>query len=332
MKKILAVFLRDLRSGTRDFIVVLLIVMPFLMALALRIFAPSVGDTNLNLVVYQNESKEVVEFLSLYSNVEKVEKNEQFEERILRKDDVFGVEYDNGKFIITTQGNEIYDMKEALGLLVSRYGNEEVDIPINVEFSDIGWKESPLKLEGANLLIIFNTIFGGMLILLNMVEEKMSNTLNSVSVSSISRVEYLIGKGLLGFIIPIIASIGAVSILDFGTINYPMFILSLISISLISLILGFAIGIHNDEPIAAIASMKIVFVPVFASIFGAMFLSAAWQRVLYWSPFYWAYLSIKAILENEATWSLVLRNSSIIIAITALVFLLLRKRIAKGFS
>lgn len=332
MKKILAVFLRDLKSGTRDFIVVLLIVMPFILALALRILASGVGNTSLNLVVYEDENEEVVEFLNLYASVEEVKNYKDFEERILRKDDIYGVEFNDNKFVITNQGNEMEEMTEALGLLIGRYDNENIDIPINVEFSDIGWDESPLKLEGASLLIIFNTIFGGMLILLNMVEEKMSNTLNSVSVSAISRIEFLIGKGLLGFIIPIIASIGAVLILDFRTINYPMLILSLICISLISLILGFAIGIHNDDPIAAIASMKIVFVPVFVSIFGAMFLSSAWQRILYWSPFYWAYLSIKAILENDATWNLILRNSSIIIIITAFVFLLLKKRIKRGFN
>ncbi len=94
--------------------------------------------------------------------------------------------------------------------------------------------------------------------------------------------------------------------------------------------MGFLIGVTNDEPISGIAAMKGVYVPVLASVLGAMFLAERWHFVLYWSPFYWGYLSMNAILLGEATWRTIIVNSSIILAITAAVFAALRPRIVRG--
>jgi len=61
-----------------------------------------------------------------------------------------------------------------------------------------------------------------------------------------------------------------------------------------------------------------------------MLLAERWQFVLYWSPFYWGYLNMNAILLGDATWGEVLRNSTIILVITGIVFAALRPRIARG--
>ncbi len=171
-----------------------------------------------------------------------------------------------------------------------------------------------------------------MLITLNLVEEKMNNTLSAVNVTAINKLKFITGKSILGFAVPLIGGIGILLIMGFAGINYLKALFSVFNISIISLIIGFSIGVVNTEPIGAVAGMKMIFLPVFASLFGAIFLPEQWQPVLYWSPFYWAYVSIDAVILNEASWLFILRNSAFIVGLTGIIFIVLRKKIRRGLN
>lgn len=330
MKKILAIVKRDIKSGMRDWLIVYLSLAPFLIALILRMLMPSVGNTTVNVVTLRDDP--IATAIESFVKLETVNTLPLLEARVKRMDDVFGIITIEGGVELVTQGNEGEGSKEMIKSILYRIQYPDVDTGIDVVFSDMGWEMSPLKLQGGTLLMIFTTVFGGMFIVLNLVDEKMYNTLKALNVAPVSRIQMVVGKALLGFILPMIGTIGAALILGFNGIHLGQFLTSVFSISLISVIIGFGIGVVNSEPIAAVASMKMVFVPVLASVFGAMFLSDQWQWVLYWSPFYWAYDSLHAILLDEGTWKQVLGNSMIIFALTALTFYGLRKRIREGFN
>ena len=332
MRKILAIILRDIKSGTRDWMIIYLSLASILIALVLRALIPSVSESTLNVVMLDDSPSAFTSYISDKANVSMVSDLEALEERVLRMDDVLGVVAQGENFEIVKQGNEVIPMEEPLRIILNAYGKTDTQLPLEIKFSDIGWRMSPIKLEGGILLIIFTTVFGGMLILLNLVEEKMSNTLSAINVTPLYRSQFIVGKGLLGFFIPIFGSLCAALILGFGGINIPMFLVSVVAIALISIIIGFSIGVMNDEPISAIASMKLVFFPIMASVFGAIFLPDKWLPILYWSPYYWAYDSIHAILLQEAVWSQILFNAGMILVLTSLVFAALYKRIQRGLN
>lgn len=329
MKRILFIARRDLKSGLRDFLVVYLFLAPVLFSLLLRLFAGGVAASPLRVAVFEDGAA-IASALVDYAHVEQFATRDALLERVLRLDDVLGVVATSAGHELVAEGNEMPGTDAAVRLVLYRLGAEEGALPAIVEISDIGFTLSPFILQGGLLLLIMTTVFGGMLILLNLIEEKMSNTLSAMNVTPASRLEFILGKGLLGFLTPVLGGSMAVYLLGFRDFNLGMFLVSMVSLAFISLIIGFLVGVTNDEPISGIAAMKGVFVPVLASVLGAMLLAERWQFVLYWSPFYWGYLNMNAILLGDATWGEVLRNSTIILVITGIVFAALRPRIARG--
>lgn len=331
MKGILAIVGRDIRSGVRDWLMVYLFIAPFMIALVLRFLIPGVSDSLVSLVMIQGDLYGTQ--LQELAQVDFVPDQQALEQRVLAMDDVIGlITRDSSTFEIIAQGNEVVPAQELLPHLLNRITQPDAALPIQVGLEDLGWTMAPLKQYGANLLILITTVFGGMFIVLNLVDEKMHNTLSALNVAPITRVELVIGKGILGFLLPVVGSVGAAWILGFGAIHYGMFFVTVLSIALISIIIGFSVGVVNNEPIGAVASMKVVFLPVMVSLFGAIFLDPGWHWTLYWSPFYWAFMSMDAILLQQAQWSMILLHSAIIMAITGLVFALFAKRVNRGLN
>jgi len=332
MKRILAIVSRDIKSGTRDWLIMYLAIAPILIALVLKALIPGVSDTTLNVVLLEDTPVELQEHIEKYAKVSYVEDQDLMEDRVLKMDDVFGLKIEGEDYKIISQGNEVFNMVQLFSSVIDQYRYKDLEIDIEVKTSDMGWTMSPLKLQGSIIVIIFTTILGGMLIVLNLVEEKMSNTISAINVTPTSKPQLVIGKGLLGFILSIFGSYVTIFILGFESIDYGMLALTVFSLAWISVIIGFSIGVVNDEPISAVASMKMTFVPVLASVFGAIYLPTKWLFILYWSPFYWAYLNVRDILMNEAVWSKILLHNGIILFLTGLVFVGLRKRIQRGLN
>jgi len=332
MKRILAIVGRDITSGKRDFIYAYIMIIPFIMALVLKAIIPGVDTTTVNIAVLDTLEPQLIEYLDEFAKVKEFETIQDIRVRVSKTDDYLGLVKKDDKYNIISQNNESEGSYDFLELIVNSYQKDLYIFPIDIKITDSGWKLHPLKQQGANFLIIFTTVFGGMLILLSLVEEKMSNTLSAINVSPTSKFEFIIGKSILGLTIPIVGIIGILLIVGFEDINYLMVIVVSISVSFISMIIGFVIGIMNDEPISAIASMKMIFIPVMGSVFGAMYLSEKFIPLLYWSPFYWAYEAMNSIILNEATWPMIFKDCLIITFITALVFMLLRNRIKRGLN
>lgn len=331
MNKIFAIVRRDVKNGMRDWLIVYLSIAPFLIALILRLFIPATQNGFFSVAVLENDP--VKPLMTAYAKVETFENETAMIERINRNDDIMGlITKPNNQYEVIKQGNEAMDYSAFLEPLLYNGLVSDAQYDHYIKLSNVNFTMSPLKLQGGILIMLFSTVFGGMFIVLNMVDEKMSNTLKALNVTPTARFQVIIGKGFIGFLLPIIGALGAAWILGFSGIAYGAFLITIIATALISLIIGFVIGILNDEPIAAVASMKIVFVPVLLSVFGAMFLSEKWHPLLYWSPYYWSYKSLYDILMQQAQMQTILLNALWIVMITAFVFLGLRKKIKEGFQ
>lgn len=332
MKKIWAILRRDLTADQRDAMIVYILVIPFVIALLLNLLTSSVTNATLHVAVEETVGADMVNTLKNYAQVETVATREALKERISRLDDVYGVEKTAEGYKILRQGNEQLDMTELLKILLNAPANAELPSPLTVKISDVGWKLSPIKQYGGNLLCVFISVFGAMVILINLVEEKQENTLAAMNVTPVRRWQYVTGKAILGFILPILHGLGILLILNYGQVNYLQAALVIFAIALTSVTVGFAIGVETDNILGAISGMKMMFVPILGSVFGAIYLQERLQVLLYWSPFYWAFKILDKIILQTATWPEVFSAVGIIVALSAAVMLLLLKKIRRGLN
>ena len=333
MKNMWNVFLRDLRVNLRDFMALYIIVFPIIAAIAINIFAPGINDTTINIALIEGDNPAQVEYYKNFAKVELFKDLESVKQRVERRDSIVGfVPKDNGDYYILTQGNEGEQVLEYAKVLKSFYDLGFSLEDTNAEVKDFNRTVPPLKKLLVNVVMMFTAALGGMLIAFNIVEEKTDRTLKAIQVTTVSRKQFIFGKSIIGILVPILGSIAVLLITGFGNVNLGQAVLLIASASLLSMLIGFIEGIRNDDIMSAAAGVKLIFLPLAASVVAIELLSAKWQKFFYWSPFYWAYKGNDAVLSYTASWQNILIYTGLIVAITGVVYLILSPKIRKGLE
>jgi hypothetical protein len=198
---------------------------------------------------------------------------------------------------------------------------------------DFGVKTPPIKKLMANIGILLMTMLAGMLISLNIVDEKMDNTVSAINVTTISRTAWIFGKSMIGIMFTLIGCVLMILIMRVETnVNFLQLLIFVFVSSLISIMIGFLQGLNSDDVMTAVGSTKLIFLPLALSVAGYEYLADKWQWVLYWSPYYWLYKGNIAIIDGSMTWLNLLLYGGIIVLISILVFVYTAPRIRKGLE
>jgi ABC-type multidrug transport system permease subunit len=332
IKKMIVIFLRDFKVNFRDFLTVYLIIAPILFAIGINLLAPSINETTVNLALIDGDNKEQEDYFRDFAEVEVFNDKEEIEERVGRRDDVIGVLNDKGDYYLLQQGNEKEMIVDYAKMIVSFY-EEDMEIEdTTAKITDLGKTVPPIKKLLVNILLLIISVLGGMIIALNIIEEKTDRTIRAIHLSPVSRMTYILGKCLMGIFIPIYGTIVVTLITGFKDVNILQMIIIAVVSATISMSIGFMEGLRNDDLMSAIGNIKILFLPLAAAIVGAKLLSAKWQIVLYWIPFYWAYKGNDAVLSYVATWGQIGLYSLIVLVISFLIFVKLLPKIRKGLE
>ena len=332
-KKMLIIFGRDLGVSYRDAMSLFMIFIPILLAIAVNFFAPGIEDTTVNLAVIEGENPAAVSYMEDFANIIEYKDYEALEKRVLRRDNVMGIVGEGEEAYILTQGNEPDEIVEYAKLLKTYYeeGRQLEDSTAVIE--SFGVKTPPIKMLWANMGILMTMMLAGMYISLNIVEEKMDNTISAINVAPISRSAWIFGKSLMGILIALVGSIAMVLIMGIaGNVNFAQLLIFVIISVLISIMIGFLQGVNSDDVMTAVGSTKMIFFPLAASVAAYEFINAKWQWTFWWSPFYWVYRGNVAILNGDLTWLQLLLYGGIVLAIAALVFAYVAPRIRKGLE
>lgn len=332
MKRIVSIFKRDASSSIRDFLIVYMIIAPILLAIGLRLFIPSATSASLQFAVDDRVGNKVIEEFEKYGKVEMYSSLKEIENRVNKIDDIAGItKNDEGKFIVILEGNESHDTKEIPKKIIRSIVGDKV-IEANYFVSDIGVQMAPVAWIGGISIIIMAITIGGILIGLNIIEEKESGTIRALNVSPMNRFEFILGKSIIGIVVPVIDVFLILWILNMLNINLGMMIIMTLVSSLIGIVIGFLIGLTSPNQIAGIANMKMLFIVVGISIMGAILLPEGKQFLLYWAPTYWSFVGLKGILLKTITWHQLGIYVAWILGLTILIFLLLKNKIRKGLA
>jgi len=329
LKRILTIFIRDLKVNMREFLTLYMIIIPLILAVGINFISPSINDTSVNLALVENENPKQAAYFNDFAHVELFGDEQKVKDRVGARDDVIGVLPKDGGYYIMTQGNEPESILEYAKLLNVLYESDVQLEDARSEIIEFGRTVPPLKKMLVNMLLILISMLAGMLIAMNILEEKVDKTVSAINVTPTSRSAFILGKSFTGMFVALFSSIVCLLITGFYDINLGQAALVVFSSTILSLLIGFIQGLNSSDVMEAAGSVKLLFLPMAGSIAGYEFVTGNWQIFFYWSPFYWAYKANDMILSKSGTWPQLILYVGIILAICGAVYAVLAPRIAR---
>ncbi|WZL72462.1 ABC transporter permease [Clostridiaceae bacterium 35-E11] len=304
LKRILSIFRRDLSSSFRDYLLLYMLVAPLLLAIGFKFFIPSAQSAALQFAIDENLEVEVIEEFEKYGNVEIYSSSTQMIDRINDMDDIAGVSMDsNGQYQIILEGNESHDTKAIPSMIIRNLMNKRT-FPVDYTISDIGFKMPPVAWIGSVSLLLMAVLIGGVMVGFNIIEEKETGTFKALRVTPMTRFEFILGRSIIGIVIPILQVYGILWILGMLPDVHPWMLLTMtLASSSIGILIGFLFGGMSSNQIVGIANMKMIFMIVSITMIGTILLPADKHYFLYWAPTYWSFTGFKGILLDTIDWT-----------------------------
>jgi len=332
LTRIWEIFKRDVKVSLRNSISLFILIIPLVLSIGINLFTPGINDTTVNIALLNGENPKQIAYFGQFAKIELFKDIDKIKERVNARDNIVGILPDDNHYYIMTQGNEpenVIDFAKALNSL------NELDVQMdesNAEIFEFGRTVPPLKRILVNGVLLLLSMMGGMLIAFNIVEEKSDRTISAINVTPTTRKTFIIGKGMLGLIFPIFGTIVTILITGFRDVNFFQLLLIVFASSMLSLLIGFVQGLYSDDIISAASTIKLLFLPLVASVLAVELLADKWQKFFYWSPFYWAYKGNDAVLSQAASWVQILSYTAIVLALCGVVYVFLSSKIRKGLE
>lgn len=331
IRTIFAIFRRDIRSASRDFILVFMLAAPFVLALVLRFLIPGVSGSTLRLAVDDTVDEETVAALNRYAVVTAYRSYEELSDRVAAADDVVGITWQDGRMALLLEGNEAWDAS-GLVLRMLDAATEKAAHSLRVTWSHIGDLRSPLAMYGLAGVLLMAVMMGGMMTGLLIIEEKEEFTLSAVNVTPCTRGQYIAGKCAVGVVVPLVQALALPFVMGVTGLHYGKLIVVTAASLSGGIVLGVTVGVMSPTQIAGIANMKFLMLVVSASYIGALVIPESYQYFLYAFPFYWSVRGALGVIWGTAAWGETLRYALWTLLLSGALLAALARVIRRGLS
>ena len=193
-------------------------------------------------------------------------------------------------------------------------------------------KTPPVATMGGSIFIVFMIIVTAFIIGLGVVMDKEYGTDKALQASPLSKADYFIGKSIFPLFVMALYTILALLMLGLMHVNILQVYLVVLSSFTISLLFGLLIGALGKNENEAIGIGKLLSMVLMLAILGGTLLPENLQWLVWWAPIYWIYDILEEIFTETATWGSITWKSAVMVGLTGLYFMLLRKKIIKGLS
>jgi len=330
MRRIFNIFKRDLSGSLRDSLLLYMIAAPVILALVLRFFIAGADAAALQFAVDKNVEGEIIEELRKYGRVEVFDDEKGVEKRIWGADDVAGIIKDGDEYKIILEGNESGDTKELTQMIMQDILYHK-DTGVNFIVKDLGRKNSPVAVVEAASLFLMLFALCGAVIGFNIIEEKESQTLSALSVTPMKGYEYIIGKSLIGILMPLALGYVLIWLLGIKNVDSEKLFLMTLCGTIIAVLVGFIVGSLSGNQIAGIANLKVLGIILSGSVVGALMLPEGKQFLLYWIPTYWSFKGFYGTFIGNISWRQIIIYNAWAVGLSIFIFSLLKRKGVMNF-
>ena len=348
MKQLLNMFKFDIKSTFRNGMGAYMLIVPMIMIIVLKFFLPSMDSTAATMAVVTEGpnavNREVIAELETFAKVKTYATIEDMEQKLRGSGTVEGLYWDPEKeqYVSVLERNIEKNKAFSNGARAVRqyYVNKNYpdrvktntfiyDVP--VELSDRS-KTSPVATMGGAMFLLFMSFIGAFLIGLGVVNDKELGTDRALRVTPLTKAEYYVGKSILPLFTTAFYTIISLLILGLMHVNILQVYIVVISSFSITLLFGLLIGALATNDNEAIGVGKMLGMLLMLSILGGTLLPDQWHWIVYWTPFYWVYDVLESVFTQTATWGDFAWKNALVVAICAVYFMVLKKKIVKGLS
>lgn len=325
MKGLTTIIRCDITNALRDNMVIYILLAPFLLAIGLRVFLPSVEEAPIRVAVYSAavepvdagnrpaESAEsagtanpgdpegsagLADRLERYAVVERVASPEEVRRRVAATDNIGGVIMgEDGTATVVLEGNE---PGGSLGLLEAILGDAEAETRYGDYTIEAGADRSAAREYAAVVLVMLASLIGGLAVSFAMIDEKEQAVTRAFAVTPLSPAAYFAARGILAAIVGFaVATVGHLILV--GTqVPLGLFLIALLAATPTALLIVLVVGGIARNQIQAVALLKMVMLVYLSLPLISVAVPRAWHPVFYILPNYWMFRTFEGIYVTGA--------------------------------
>ncbi|MFZ5824993.1 MAG: ABC transporter permease [Bacillota bacterium] len=301
MRRIYALFKRDMVSTTKDYLLLYAMIAPLLMALGFRFLLPAVAEVSVNAVVTREMEPAFVEQLRSYMNVEVLSGRTALERRVLAFDDAVGIVPDGrGGFLLVTEGNESHDSLALPQMVLNKLaGGGE----FRYTEESVRGQETPYREIVGAFLALGAAFMASIVMGFHIIEDKESRMMSALGVSPLTRREYIATRAVTATFVSVVLVFGSLWAMGLTSFDHLQILAVTLATCLLAILLGFLIGALSPNQIAGVANVKFGVILVMIPAIMALLVPTKYHPALWWAPSYWAFVSVRDLLTTGLTWA-----------------------------
>lgn len=328
MKRIITILKQDWTNILRDHVLFYIFLAPVIMAVAVRLLAPSLETVNVRVAINKAMPQTVQENLAEYAKVSIYPSRNAVVTRVEKNDDVPGIYWEDGQYEIILQGNE-QEGEELSQILLSAATSPEKA----ATFTIVTHPRDSLFTEYALIFVLITAVMLGAVVeSFNLVQDKESGMVRAWAVSPLRMVEMTAARAIFSLLAGLLMIIIAIIIIAGVSVPWGQVLIGYLASIGIAVLMGFLLGGLSNTQLQMMAMMKFVLMLYSSLPILSIFVPTHWLFIFYPFPNYWMFVIFQNIFVGPGSapvgfWAACGLTMAVTLVYLAILFPILRKKL-----